>query len=103
MNCLGKGYKIRGCAYKKLGMWCEAHADLQTGLRLDFDEGIEAGCCKSQGAASCSSLQACKARGGGFLLENECVPNFTAVTIAAEFPGCSRMLSVAECFDLCSY
>jgi len=37
----GKGYKIRGRAYKKLGMWCEAHSDLQTGLKLDFDEGTE--------------------------------------------------------------
>jgi len=53
MNCLGKGYKIRGCAYKKLGMWCEAHADLQTGLRLDFDEGIEA-----EVAAKAKELQA---------------------------------------------
>jgi len=36
-----KGYKIRGRAYKKLGMWCEAHSDLQTGLKLDFDDDTE--------------------------------------------------------------
>eukprot|EP00931_Biecheleriopsis_adriatica_P104259 TRINITY_DN78945_c0_g1_i1.p1 TRINITY_DN78945_c0_g1~~TRINITY_DN78945_c0_g1_i1.p1 ORF type:complete len:266 (-),score=92.99 TRINITY_DN78945_c0_g1_i1:154-873(-) len=37
----GKAYKIRGRAHKKLGMWLEAHSDLQTGLKIDFDEGTE--------------------------------------------------------------
>lgn len=34
----GKAFKIRARAYLKLERWEDAHADFQTGLRIDYDE-----------------------------------------------------------------
>mmetsp|Transcript_54942 Transcript_54942/g.117922 ORF Transcript_54942/g.117922 Transcript_54942/m.117922 type:complete len:248 (-) Transcript_54942:33-776(-) len=34
----GKAFKIRARAYRKIEMWEEAHADFQTGLKIDYDE-----------------------------------------------------------------
>mmetsp|Transcript_107266 Transcript_107266/g.268913 ORF Transcript_107266/g.268913 Transcript_107266/m.268913 type:complete len:738 (-) Transcript_107266:122-2335(-) len=39
---LGKAYRIRGIAQRKLGRWSEAHHDLVEGQRLDYDEGTAA-------------------------------------------------------------
>merc|ERR1712187_821335 len=35
-----KAYKTRGKAYRKLCRWEESFADLTTGQKLDFDDGI---------------------------------------------------------------
>jgi len=34
----GKAFKIRARAHAKLKKWAEAHADFQTGLKIDYDE-----------------------------------------------------------------
>eukprot|EP00930_Biecheleria_cincta_P097939 TRINITY_DN8961_c0_g2_i2.p1 TRINITY_DN8961_c0_g2~~TRINITY_DN8961_c0_g2_i2.p1 ORF type:complete len:726 (+),score=213.13 TRINITY_DN8961_c0_g2_i2:32-2179(+) len=39
---LGKAYRIRGIAYRKLGRYREARSDLVQAQKLDFDEGISA-------------------------------------------------------------
>uniref|UniRef100_A0A7S0AP58 Uncharacterized protein n=1 Tax=Pyrodinium bahamense TaxID=73915 RepID=A0A7S0AP58_9DINO len=39
---LGKAYRVRGIAHRKLGHWPEAKADLAEGQRLDFDDGTAA-------------------------------------------------------------
>jgi len=39
---LGKAFRIRGIAYRKLGRWAEAHQDLGEAQRLDYDEGTAA-------------------------------------------------------------
>jgi len=39
---LGKAYRIRGVAYRKLGKYKEARKDLAQAQKLDFDEGISA-------------------------------------------------------------
>merc|ERR1719277_1058434 len=39
---LGKAYRVRGIAHRKLGRWQEAHRDLKEGQRLDYDEGTAA-------------------------------------------------------------
>ncbi|KAK6057262.1 tetratricopeptide repeat protein [Cooperia oncophora] len=33
-----QGYKFRGRAYRLLGKWVEAHADLATACKLDYDD-----------------------------------------------------------------
>lgn len=39
---LGKAYRVRGIAHRKLGHWVEAKSDLAEGQRLDFDDGTAA-------------------------------------------------------------
>jgi len=34
----GKAYRLRGIALRHLGLWAQAHEDLATGQRIDFDE-----------------------------------------------------------------
>jgi suppressor of tumorigenicity protein 13 len=36
----GKAFKLRGKAHRKLGHWEEAHQDLATGQRIDFDDDL---------------------------------------------------------------
>merc|ERR1719188_2919510 len=33
-----KAYRLRGKAHRKLGNWAEAHKDLATGQKLDYDD-----------------------------------------------------------------
>lgn len=37
---LGKAFRVRGIAHRKLGRWLEAKSDLAQGQRLDYDETI---------------------------------------------------------------
>jgi len=39
---IGKAFRVRGIAYRKLGRWSDAHNDLKEGQRLDYDEGTSA-------------------------------------------------------------
>merc|ERR1712107_119403 len=39
---LGKAYRIRGIAQRKLGRWAASKRDLAQGQRLDYDDGTAA-------------------------------------------------------------